>query len=209
MTEPIFIPQHKGLAEALLAVQSEMPSLQKNAEAVVVTTKGTYKYKYVTLAKLMGIVLPVLNKHDLVWTTYPDRHEGDPVLRYELLHVSSGETKGGVMPLFPGPSPTPQTYGGWTSYGRRYTISALLGLVTEEDDDGKGAGRSTPATEPLLSTAQLAELKTAARGLKAQVIKTALTVRGITHGPTPAQMFAFVPPAQFAELGDALMAAER
>ena len=42
-----------------------------------------------------------------------------------------------VMPL---PKADPQGYGSALTYGRRYGLSALLGIVTEEDDDGIAAG---------------------------------------------------------------------
>jgi hypothetical protein len=63
---------------------------------------------------------------------------------------------------------TPQAYGSALTYARRYTLSALLGIAAEEDDDGNAASgtgqsaqqQSKPARQPAPKTT--APLKAAA-----------------------------------------------
>lgn len=60
-----------------------------------------------------------------------------------LLH-ESGEEKTGRYPIRPVAS-TPQSVGSAITYARRYALSAMLGIVTEEDDDGNAASEGKPA----------------------------------------------------------------
>lgn len=197
----------KGLSAALLAFQAEAISLQKDAEATVTSAKGSYKYKYVTLKSLLKIVLPKLTEHGLLWKTMPTIADGQPALAYTLTHVPSGETDDGVMPLYLSQQ-SPQAHGAAISYARRYAMTAVLGLVGEDDGDGKVPG-GRRATTSMLSRGQLEALKGAAAGLPVREIKTVLTIAGYSHGPTPAAIFANVPPENVADLCAALTERER
>lgn len=141
------IVEHTTLLGALLAFQAEAPKLTKDATAKVTSQKGSgYSYRYLTLDKLMGAVLPLLNKNGLVWMTFPEATEqGVPRLRYELAHAASGEKLSSVMPLMLS-NGSPQELGSAISYGRRYAIISVLGLAPDEDDDGASA--SQPKAKP-------------------------------------------------------------
>jgi ERF superfamily len=124
---------------ALLAVQKEAPKLQKDG------VNPHFKNKYVPLDSLMEAITPVLTGHGLVWITLPCRDEqGEPALRYRLVHVESGEEITETMPLLL-KAEDPQGQGSAITYARRYSLMALLGLVANDDDDGKAASRSTVA----------------------------------------------------------------
>ena len=62
----------------------------------------------------------------------------------KLTHAESGQASLMAMPL---PKADPQGYGSAMTYSRRYALSALIGIVTEEDDDGVGAG-TNPGQRP-------------------------------------------------------------
>ena len=51
---------------------------------------------------------------------------------------SSGEWIGGVYPVRPAQN-TPQGMGSAITYARRYSLSAMLGLAADDDDDGNAA----------------------------------------------------------------------
>lgn len=126
------------LYSALLAVQSEAPTLQKSA------INPHFKSKYVPLDAVHEAVMPLLNENELIWITTPGVTEGgSPVLHYTLLHVPSNESLGGTMALLPS-KVDPQGQGSAITYARRYSLMAVLGLVADEDDDGNKAseGRS-------------------------------------------------------------------
>jgi len=153
------------LAEALLAFQSEAPSLQKNA------VNPHFKNSYISLDELMESVLPVLNKHGLVVLQFPTALERDtqkfddggsrvvlgeiPALRTKIIHAPSGESMEDVMPLMVAKS-DPQGQGSAITYARRYSLMSVLGLVADNDDDGEAAsGRSYGTTKKSSGTVKL------------------------------------------------------
>lgn len=117
-----------NLATALAAAQGEMPRIPKNKKA----NYGTYA----DLDTIHEKVLPVLSKHGLAWTTLPGEDEaGNDVLFYKLLHGISGEVLEGRVRLRL-VQDNMQQFGSAITYARRYTIAAVTGATTDEDDDG-------------------------------------------------------------------------
>lgn len=144
--------EHTSLWEALLAVQKEGISLQKNA------INPHFKNKYISLDTLMGQVLPVLNENGIVLLQQPTVVSGEPGLTTSLTLAATGESVVDTMPLILGKD-DPQGQGAAITYARRYSLMSILGLVADEDTDGegvksrgvvrRGAGRkaaTTPAT---------------------------------------------------------------
>ena len=64
----------------------------------------------------------------------------------KLTHAESGQWQASLMAM-PLPKADPQGNGSAMTYSRRYALSALIGIVTEEDDDGVGAG-TNPGQRP-------------------------------------------------------------
>lgn len=60
----------------------------------------------------------------------------------KLPHAESGQWQSSLM-VMPLPKADPQGYGSAMTYSRRYALSALIGIVTEEDDDDVEAGAET------------------------------------------------------------------
>lgn len=134
--------EHKTLAAALAAFQSEPPKVTKGSTASI---PGRSQYHYADLADITDAVLPALAKHGLSWLTMPTYTDaGNFVLRYELLHTS-GESRSGEYPL---PQGKPQEIGSALTYGRRQTLCAVTGVAADEDDDGKAGGDAAPASHP-------------------------------------------------------------
>jgi hypothetical protein len=132
--------QVKALAAALLAVQKDAPSLQKNA------INPHFRNRYISLDALMEQVLPVLNKHGIALVQAPSiTDDSTPTLRTTLLHAESGEAIEDSMPLYL-PKEDPQGQGSAITYARRYSLMAMLGLVADEDDDANGASARPAAT---------------------------------------------------------------
>lgn len=128
------------IAIALLAAQKELKAITKDA------TNPHFKNKYASLDAIIDAVRPVLNKHGLAvtqGTKTPDRDEAGRVTAFTvvttLLH-ESGESLSSdvVVPLAKSDA---QGAGGALTYGRRYGLSALLCLATDEDDDAERSGR--------------------------------------------------------------------
>lgn len=143
----------KTLAEALLNVQKAAPELKKDGK------NPHFKNEYVTLDALLGAIRPLLNENGIVllqWPTALSRtttRDGEvtlgevPALRTKLLFAATGESFEDVMPLVLDKA-SPQGQGSAITYARRYSLGAILALITETDDDGNSASSSRPAKDP-------------------------------------------------------------
>jgi hypothetical protein len=125
-----------AIAPALVAAAGELSPVGKDG------TNPAFRNRYATLDAIMEQVRPVLARHGLAVmhsVTHPETEGGRVVglsIETRLLH-RSGEWVANMVTL-PVEKPTAQGAGSAISYGRRYGLSALLGL-TAEDDDGQGA----------------------------------------------------------------------
>lgn len=145
------------LAEALLALQADLPTVAKRQTAKVETTKGSYSYKYAGLQAVSSAILPRLNQLGLIFTARPTLVDGRPVLLCELIHVASGERLPAEYPIAVAPNAPAQAIGSAISYGRRYCLCAMVGVVAEEDDDGRAASMRYDEPEPPRRERQPAE----------------------------------------------------
>lgn len=127
-----------NLGIALAKAQGELKAVHKDS------TNPHFRNTYASLDTILEAVRPTLAKHGLSLVqgaTAPHADENGVVRSFVvetmLLHAS-GEyiINAAVMPLA---KADPQGSGGAMTYGRRYGVSALLALATDEDDDGNGA----------------------------------------------------------------------
>lgn len=129
-----------SLAKALSAFQAEMKNVTKDGK------NPFFKSKYATLDGIWDAARPVLAKHKLALTQFPT---GECELESILVH-ESGEFISSTMKMEP-KDKTPQGQGSAITYARRYAMSAILGIATEEDDDGNvatGKVQTTVAKPP-------------------------------------------------------------
>lgn len=120
---------HPSLAAALAAFQAEMPTVAKTKRA----NAGSYGYTYADLATICEVAMPRLAAHGLSFTCAPRRIEGTPA--YELvgtLRHTSGDTDQGALPV----DGRDQKLGISITYARRYLLSSMTGIVTDDDTDG-------------------------------------------------------------------------
>lgn len=148
------------LTKALLAVQKDLPTVGKDSD------NPFFKSKYASLAHIMKVVLPILNKHGVFVSQAPDQLDGQPTLVTNLVHGETGQQVSSTMPLFLTKN-DPQGQGSAITYARRYAIVSMLGLVVDEDDDGN-AGSTLEPTKPKQYIDPLEDLKVQARKLMAK-----------------------------------------
>ena len=122
-------------AEALVKVQGAIKTAVKDA------TNPAFRSKYADLGAVWEAVKPALQANGFAVVQSPNFEGDNMYLETTLLHVS-GERMTGRYPLRP-TKPDPQGFGSAITYARRYSISAMLGVVADEDDDGNAA--SAPA----------------------------------------------------------------
>lgn len=132
--------RHQEINAALAAAQAEFPTIERNKTVTVKTQGGgSYTFSYADLGSILAAVRPVLARHGLAIVQRFDDTVGRVSIRTELRHEAGGVV-GGNFPIENVPS-SPQALGSLLTYLRRYSIVALLGIATEDDDDAGQAAR--------------------------------------------------------------------
>jgi hypothetical protein len=128
----------KGIAAALAAAQAEMGRVLKDKTArVTMKAGGAYSFDYADLATVLDVVKPALSKHGIAIVQAASLDAGQVVLETRLAH-SSGEWIESSLAVKPEDT-APQKIGSAITYARRYALSCMVGVASEEDDDGNAA----------------------------------------------------------------------
>jgi hypothetical protein len=146
--------EHASIHHALAAAQAEFPVVPKDRKAKVPTKAGSsYEYRYADFGSILAAIEPVLRRHGIMQYQRLDVRDGKQLLCTELWH-SSGTSVCASM-LVPLDGRAPQEVGSCITYFRRYSMVALLGLVTEEDNDAQHTrARARPTASPAQPPAQ-------------------------------------------------------
>ena len=133
MSEP------QTLLDALLAAQVEFPEIPKDRE-------NTYfKSRYSTLDAIFTATRPVLNKHRILIDHYTQKIEGRWHMVARLTFVPTKEERTNAYPLAENfDDMSPQAKGSEITYGRRYSFAPMIGITSDEDDDGNAATAAAP-----------------------------------------------------------------
>ena len=121
------------LAKALLNVQRTVQPIAKDAE------NPFTKSWYASLNSVMDACRDALISNGIWLCQYPVPVEQPNSLGLvtKLTHAESGQWQSSLA-VVPLPKADPQGMGSAMTYCRRYALTAMLGMVTE-DDDGEGA----------------------------------------------------------------------
>ena len=122
--------QLKDLIVALSKVQSELKTAKKKS------TNPFFRSTYADLTEVWDSCRDALTKNGFAITQTTEFQEGHWCLKTTLLH-SSGQWICGYYPIVT-VKQDPQSYGSATTYSRRYSLAAIVGVCTE-DDDGESA----------------------------------------------------------------------
>jgi len=136
--------QISELAAALAAAQGMMEN------AVMNRTNPHFKSRYADLAAIINAARKPLSTNGLAFV----QTIGEGVLHTRLLHTS-GQWIASEHPL--PMSGKPQEIGSALTYARRYSLSALIGIAADEDDDANATSGSNgkDSTEKLLNAEQM------------------------------------------------------
>lgn len=118
------------LFAAMALAQAEIENATKGS------TNPHFKSKYADLAEVLNTARPVLSKHGLALQQFP-AFDGSMVSVTTVLTHSGGGYVFGTMSCVPARSDA-QGIGSATTYLRRYSASAVVGIA-QEDDDGQSA----------------------------------------------------------------------
>lgn len=158
----------KAFNKAFAAFKAEAVNVAKNVTYSDGPLKGK---KYADLGGVVEATAPILAKHGLstAWKQTKDEPawiEVTCVLRHELGH-SEVVSMGGPPDAGPARNAV-QARKSTTSYLERYTLLAITGLATEDDDGVGGTGLHEDAVKARIATIMAAktvdELKTAKQG---------------------------------------------
>jgi hypothetical protein len=166
------------LAAALSAAQAEFTAIGKQHRGQM----GNRHYSYADLADINESIRAPLAKNGLAVTCLPLFDPTGFRLVGKVIH-SSGQSLESSYPLPYGEGFTSQDIGSAITYGRRYVISAMLNIVTEDDDDGQAA---TDARKTAPPAARPAPARPATATPAPQAPKSAPGQPPAAPAPTPA-----------------------
>lgn len=126
------------LSAAMAQAQGAFDSVTRDS------TNPHFRSKYASLAAIWDSIRPVLAKHGLAVVQFPKYANGVVELTTILMHGESGEWLSETSGAPIGKADA-QGVGSALTYLRRYSLSSVLGIVTEDDDDGNAA--SAPAKQ--------------------------------------------------------------
>lgn len=134
------------LAQALALAQSEIESAPKSS------LNPHFRSRYSDLSEIWKACRSALTKNGIAVVQAPNFDSEGAWLETLLIHTS-GEFIVGRFPLKP-TKPDMQGFGSAISYAKRYSLAAMVGVISEEDDDGnkaceRGPGPAAPTnTQP-------------------------------------------------------------
>lgn len=130
-------PEIDKIAAAMVQVQAQMKPAVKDA------TNPHFRTKYADLSAIWEACRKPLSDNGIfaAQDVTSDDHSVSVVTR--LTHVSGQWMEFGPLRI-PLSKHDAQGVGSGTSYGKRYSLSAALGVVAEDDDDGNRASERTP-----------------------------------------------------------------
>jgi hypothetical protein len=132
----------KAYVVAMAAFKKKPPEILKDKNVKYHTQKGDVDYKHATLHNVTTCINKALSEHGLTaaWVTSQDN--GSVKVTCKITHTQghSEETCLSAPPDNTGSKNAIQAIGSTVTYLQRYTLLALTGLATaDQDDDGAGA----------------------------------------------------------------------
>lgn len=135
-----------ALAKALAAAQGELEDAKKDA-----SNPGFKGSRYATLASVRAAMSKVLPKHDLAIVQGFEPHGDDGVCVVTTLMHASGEWIRSAL-YVPVTKKDAQGVGSAITYGRRYSLAAIVGVASDDDDDGNAAVTPPPAPRRVVNS---------------------------------------------------------
>ena len=153
------------IVKALVKVQAEIKNPKKEAN------NPFFKSKYSTLDSVIETYKELCSKNDLVVMENPVSkvtESGKSLIGVEILLMHSSGQFINFDPYLLSPVKNdPQGVGSSITYARRYTLSSVFNIASEDDDDGnsasgnvnKNAPRQTPPKQIAATQAEIGNLK--------------------------------------------------
>lgn len=143
----------KAYVDDMARAKANAPTITKNKEVSFTTQKGTTSYSHATLGNVVAQIVPWLGAHGFshAWDTKQidnGRVEVTCTLTHRLGHKESVTQNAGKDDS--GTKNNIQAMGSAITYLQRYTLLAITGLATDDqDDDGRDADPDAPKPETI------------------------------------------------------------
>ena len=136
-----------------------------------------FKSKYVPLENVVEAIDDVAPKIGLTYSQYPvTTDDGKVGISTVLLHESGEFIEYPPATTKPDKN-TPQGVGSALTYMRRYSLSAVFGITSDQDDDGNEASGNAKAKQTSNKNVQMASAQTIGT-LKKEVIEFTKLIKG-------------------------------
>lgn len=165
---------------------SAFSRLQADLPAVARKGTGHNNKKYARFEDVIEAIRAPLSKHGFS-LSFRTNHEGNVVRITGVLGHESGHQETTDLPLpadASGSKNAVQSWGSSISYGKRYVALTLLGIATDDDDDGKKAGETG-----FISDEQQAELRRMLEATETDISKFLEFVNADNMAEIPARDF--------------------
>jgi hypothetical protein len=175
------------ISKALSSAQAALGNPPRTKTVAVVSKSGArYTFKYAPLESILDFIRKPMADNGLSMVQAIGTEMEGTIRQLSLttrLCHSSGEWMESVIPILLDGGGA-QAMGSAITYARRYALTALLNLATEDDDDGNAAdGNQATVQAPVKSTAKpvAAAAKPVAHGVEfyAKAIELATTVAAL------------------------------
>ena len=103
-----------------------------------------FRSKFTSLDSILETVRPIMAKHGLAITQLPEFRDGLAGVTTRIIHKSGESTESTL--LLPLKDQSAQGVGSALTYARRYSISAVCGIASDEDEDGQQASTTAKKT---------------------------------------------------------------
>lgn len=152
------------LASALSTFQSEVKQPFKDK------TNPFFNSKYVPLENIVEVITNTAPKHGLSFIQFPVNNENKVGIVTVVMHKSGEFIE--TEPIFALPAKQDaQATGSTITYLKRYSLAAVFGITSDQDDDGNAASTPQPTfTSVLKETAK--RLKMTEKALYEEVTKS-------------------------------------
>jgi hypothetical protein len=131
------------LDAALAKAQGEIEAASKDK------VNPAFRSKYADLTSVWAAIRPVLSKHGIAVTQWPV-HSDDNRLHIVTRLAHDGEWIRARFSI-PVVKQDPHGYGSATTYAKRFSLAACVGVVADDDDDGNAAANK-PAMPSVAGT---------------------------------------------------------
>jgi len=129
----------KELLKSLADFNKLCPPIKKDSN------NPFFKSNYSKLDAIQVHIHPHLQKCGLVVTQVNVFIDGNAFVKSTVWEVKSGESLDSIFPIVVGKN-TPQEYGSAVTYAKRYSLTGLLNLIIEDEDDDGNAASQNPKT---------------------------------------------------------------